>query len=315
MSDKPESVHTEVASGQVLHAVLAGLWRRKGLVLTIGVAALGLGIFALSAMPARYTAEAYIRGEFAVADAIPKDEEIVSPGSMSLDVIRVIETQSLLLQSHPVARRVVQDLGLERLAPVVSKSGGLLPALFYGGAGKAPGDELDIAAMKLLRGLSVTNDPRAYLITVRYSAGDPELAVLIANTFVAELLRSTKLQQLLQQRSAASALLSKQLSKFGDKHPAVVEARMRLAAADERLKAELSETGQVILQGAGENVTPAIATLSGPRPAFVIGLLALLGLVVGAGSALWLERRRWWRALSQYYAHPFDEGPLTARTP
>ncbi|MGD9501615.1 MAG: Wzz/FepE/Etk N-terminal domain-containing protein [Methyloceanibacter sp.] len=310
MPANAESIHTEIPSGQVLHAVLTSLWRRKWLVLAIGITAVALGLFVLRERPALYTAEAHIRGEFAATNTVPKEEETVSTGAASLDPIRVIETQSLLLQSHQVARRVVQDLGIERLRPVVS-GGGWLSALLYGDAG-APGDALDVAAIRLLRGLSVTSDPRAYLITVRYSAGDPELAAEIANTFVAELLRSIKLQQLVQQRSAALAVLTKQLGKFGDKHPSVAEAKMRVEAEDERLRAGLGETGQAILRSAGDNVTPAIATLSRPKPAFVIGLLLFGGLVFGAGAALFLERDRWWRAVSQYYAHPFGAGSLAA---
>ncbi len=292
--------------GQIIQAGLAGLWRRKWLILVTTAAALAFGLLGLRLMPARYAAEAYIRGEFAASDTVAKDADSVSTGSLSLDVVRVIETQSLLLQSHQVARRVVQDLGLERLRPVVG-SGGWLPAIFNGGSAKTSGDELDVAAGRLLRGLGVTSDPRAYLITVRYSAGDPELAALIANTFVAELLRSTKLQQLLQQRSLAESALSKQLGKFGEKHPAVVEARLRIAAMEAQLKGELAEAREAILQEAGENVAPAIAAPSGPRLPFVIGLALLLGLAVGTGVALWLERNRWWRAFSLYYAH----GPLT----
>jgi uncharacterized protein involved in exopolysaccharide biosynthesis len=297
------TTHTEIASGQVLHAMLASVWRRKRLVLGIAVAALTLGLLALNFTHKRYTAEAHIRGEFAATDTVVKDDDSVSPGSMSLDVIRVIETESLLLQSHQVARRVVQDLGIERLRPVVGGSG-WLPSVF-GGEASEPGDALDIAATSLLRGLSVTSDPRAYLITVRYSAGDAELAVAIANSFVAELLRSIKLQQLLQQRSVALVALSKQLGKFGERHPGVAAAKMRLQTADQGLKAELGEAGEAILNGAGENVTPAIAALSGPRAAFVLGLLLLVGLVAGASAALFLERGRWWRVFSSYYAHPF----------
>jgi hypothetical protein len=78
------------------------------------------------------------------------------------------------------------------------------------------------------------------------------------------------------------------------------------------LKAELAEPGEAILNGAGENVTPAIAVLSGPKPAFVLGLLLFAGFVAGASAALFLERGRWWRIFSSYYAHPF--GGLSLNT-
>lgn len=307
MSSTLESAHSEltsvdIRSGAALQAALASLWRRKFLVLTIATTAIAFGIAAVAAMPPRYTAEAYIRGELAAPDAPSKEDETVSAGSISLDLVRVIETQSRLLQSHQVARRVVEELGRERLQPVVSK-GGWLPA-FYGNA-KSPGDKTEIAATRLLLGLSVMSDPRSYLITVRYTAGDSELASLIANAFVAELLRSTKLQTLSQQRSAAQATLSKQLAKFGDKHPGVAQAKTRVTATDDLLKAQLSEAPDAILQAAGENVTKAIAAPSSPNPPFVIGFLLLVGLAIGAGVALWLERGRWWGTFSRYYSRPF----------
>jgi uncharacterized protein involved in exopolysaccharide biosynthesis len=200
----------------------------------------------------------------------------------------VIETQSRLLrESHLLARRMVQQLGLERLRPLI---GGI------GGAAKTPGDEVDIAATSLLRGLSVTSDPRAYLLTVQYSAGEPELAELIANGFVAELLRSAKLQTLFEQRSLAQTILSTQLTKFGDKHPSVAQARMRLAAADELIKEKLNEAQEGILQAAGENVTKATSFPSSRK--FVIGLFLLGGLAIGFGLALWLERGRWFMILN-----------------
>ena len=108
--------------------------------------------------------------------------------------------------------------------------------------------------------MSVKSDPlRTYLITVSYTGKDPALAVAITNAFVAEFLRSSKLQTLSQQRSSAEATLSRQLAKFGDKHPRVTQAKMRLAATDDLLKKQLSEAPEVLLQAAGENVTKAIA--------------------------------------------------------
>jgi uncharacterized protein involved in exopolysaccharide biosynthesis len=296
MSANIELATPHLSSGAPLQTALSSLWRRKLLVLVVTAAAFALGMLAVKTMPPRYAAEAYIRGEIAASDTTNKEEENTNSGAgaMSMDLVRVIETQSRLLQSHQVALRVVEELGLERLQPVISKRQWLPAALNDGGS--TPANENDVAAAQLLHGLTVTSDPRAYLITVRYSAGDPQLAELIANVFVAELLRSTNLQTLSRQRSAAQTTLSKQLAKFGDKHPGVAQAKIRLAAFDALLKDQLSEKPEAILQDAGENVTPAIAASSGPKPLFVLGLLLFIGLSFGIGVALWLERRRWWGA-------------------
>jgi uncharacterized protein involved in exopolysaccharide biosynthesis len=296
MSSNLDSVHIEPSYLDSVHIessylilALASLWRRKVLLVATVAIALVLGVIAVFVMPPRYTAQAYIRGEFfAAPDTVAKDAESTRAGSVSLDLVRVIETQSRLLrESHLLARRMVQQLGLERLRPLI---GGI------GGAAKTPGDEVDIAATSLLRGLSVTSDPRAYLLTVQYSAGEPELAELIANGFVAELLRSAKLQTLFEQRSLAQTILSTQLTKFGDKHPSVAQARMRLAAADELIKEKLNEAQEGILQAAGENVTKATSFPSSRK--FVIGLFLLGGLAIGFGLALWLERGRWFMILN-----------------
>jgi uncharacterized protein involved in exopolysaccharide biosynthesis len=221
---------------------------------------------------------------------------------MNLDLVRVIETQSqLLLESHMLARRVVQQIGLERLQPLVSQR---RLWLAFGSAAKNPGnevdkntgDEVDVAAASLLRGLLVTSDPHTYLIAVRYSAGDPELAELVTNAFVAELLRSDKLQTLSKQRSMAEATLAIQLGKFGDKHPGVAQARMRLAATDALFKEQLNQGEEAILQAAGENVTKAVSAAASSTT-LVIGLSLLAGLAIGVGIALWLERGRWWNML------------------
>ena len=153
--------------------------------------------------------------------------------------------------------------------------------------------------------LSVKSDLlRTYLITVRYTATDPALAVVITNAFVAEFLRSSKLQMLSQQRSSAEARLSRQLAMFGDKHPRVTQAKMRLVATDDLLKEQFSEAPEVLVQAAGESVTKAIAASLSPNPWFVIGLLLLVGLVVGTVVALWLERSAWAEAF-HHYVRPF----------
>ena len=300
MTSNLDSAHFATVPADIgARAMLASLWRHNRLVFGIVAVALVLGILTVVMMPKRYTAEAHIRGEFLALDTVIKDDKSMGMGSISLDLGRVIQTQSGLLQSHQVALRVVQQIGLERLQPVVSKPG-WLPGFSDGSTAKSTGELEDIAAARLLSDLSLRSDPSSYLLTIMYSAGDPQLAVLIANTFAAELLRNAGLQKLSQQRAYAEATLSQTLATFGVKHPKVIDARMKLAATDGLLKEQLSEAPEAILQAAGENATKAIPNPSSRKPAFVIGLLMLVGLVIGIGVSLWLERDGWWQAFSRY---------------
>jgi len=286
MSSKLASVPIELVSvdsrsGEVLTSALASLWRRKLLVL--GSAGIGvvLGSIAILVMPARYTAEAYIRGGFdpSAAYAVIREESATKAGSISLDLMRVIETQSRWLQTQELARRVVQQLGLERLRPEVGETVSTRK------------DKDGAAAGRLISRLSVAADPRAYLITLRYTSEDPDLAVRITNAFVAEVLRSTGLQTLFQQRAYTQARLSSQLARFGVKHPKVAELRKQLATMNDSLKRRTSESPEAILQSSGENVTTAVAAPSS-HPLRVVGLFLLVSLMMGTGAAFWLERNR-----------------------
>lgn len=299
-----DSSYRHTHSEAALYALLSSLWRRRFLILALVAAALALGIIAALLMPKQYTAEAYISAAVTVSDAASKDNAGKSAGSISFDPSRMIETQSLLLQSHQLARRVVERLGIEKLRSEVGESVWLKL-----NAKQADIAAQDMAATKLLHSLSVTTDPRAYLITIRYTARDPELSELIANSFAAEMLRSIKLQILSQQRSSVQASLSERLSRFGDKYPRVIQEKLRLQAIDGLLEKWQHATDDQILRAAGENVTQAVA-LPSSLTRFVISLHVFLGVLVGVGVALWLERANWWRTLYQYYPGTFQaEGP------
>jgi uncharacterized protein involved in exopolysaccharide biosynthesis len=291
----------DVGFGEVLHAVLASLWRRKLLISAIVAIALALGIIAILVIPPSYKTEAYIRGGFVASNAVKKDDSRSSP-YIGLDLARVIETQSRLLQSQSLARRVVQQLGLERLRPEVSEAH-WLPHKFYESGATVQDDPTDQAATRLLSRLSVSSDVmRTYLIKVSYTGKDSARAVYITNAFVAEFLRSSNLQTLSQQRSAEQSTLSRYLATLGDKHPRVTQAKMRVAATDDLLRKQLSETPEALLNTAGESVSKAIAatTARRPNPRIVIGLFLCVGLVAGVAVALRLERRRWGEAFSHY---------------
>ena len=310
MSTEFESVYAPLtpdpSERQVQLAMLAGIWRRKLVVLGIVAAALVLGIVTAVIMPARYIAQAYVRGELVASDTLPMQLKDGSTGSVStgsslnLDAVRVIETQTRLLQTSLLARRVAEQIGLEKLQPLTKR--GWLPDLLNKTRAQSTGDKLDIAAGKLLTGLTVTSDPRAYLITVRYKTGDPDLSVRIANAFVAELLRSSRLQQLFQQRYYLRDQLSNQLGVFGEKHPRVAALKTELATTDDSITRQMSESQEAILSAAGENVTKATNSSSTPAPTFIIGLFLLVGLMISIAAALWLERGAWTNSAQNHAA-------------
>jgi polysaccharide biosynthesis transport protein len=297
----------DLASAEVIHLGFASVWRHKLLVAASAAAALGLAIVTVLVLPPSYTAEVYIRGGFAASETVAKDEDnttVTIAAPISMDLVRVIETGTRVLQSHDLARRVVQQLGLDQIAPVVSRTH-WLPIRIYGTPATSEDDQIDRAASKLSRHLSVTSDPGAYLIEVRYTDRDPALATAIANAFVAEFLRSSKLQALSEQRALAEANLSRLHAKFGDKHPRVALAKSRLEATDGLMKQELAKSSEEVIQAAGENVTKVVAAPSSPNPRLIVALLLLLGLTAGVGVAFWLERNRWTQAFSRYNARSF----------
>ena len=225
---------------------------------------------------------------------------------IGLDAIRVIETQSRLLQSHNLASRVVQQLGLAQLGPELKESH-WLPDKFYASAALTQEDQTQRAATRLLSHLSVTSDPlRTYLISVKYSGTNSAVAVAITNAFVAEFLRSSRLQALNQQRSSVEDALSQMLVKLGDKHPSVTRAKIRLSAMDDMLEKQHRKAPKELLQDAGDNITQALGAYPSPNPRLVIGLLLLFGLVVGIAVSLWLEQNKWVEAFSHYL---FDGHP------
>ena len=101
MSSTLESVQAEPSSmdvgfGEVLHAVLASLRRRKLLVGAIVAIALVLGIIGVFVIPTSYTPEADIRGGYVFSNAVAKDADTRSGSMIALDLMRVIETQKSL---------------------------------------------------------------------------------------------------------------------------------------------------------------------------------------------------------------------------
>ena len=105
-----------------------------------------------------------------------------------------------------------------------------------------------------------------------------------------------------RQRSSAEAALTKELQRFGSKHPKVMQAQQRLATLDELIKAQLRESSETLFQAAGENLTKATpsTTAQKPNPVLVLALFLILGVMVAIVAALRLERPHWSPIFSSY---------------
>ena len=83
----------DVGLGQVLHATLASVWRRKPLLGAIVATALALGTIAVFALPARTQLRLTFAEGLWLRAHCPGRRHRSAP-RISLDLIRVIETQS-----------------------------------------------------------------------------------------------------------------------------------------------------------------------------------------------------------------------------
>jgi uncharacterized protein involved in exopolysaccharide biosynthesis len=269
---------------------LASFWRRKLLIMTMVCGALLLGVLVSLLLPPRYTADAFMRVGFSSSENSSGNG---GGAIVSVDASLLVETRSRVFKTHQLARRVVHQLGLERLGSEAREGvlSSFVRAFFLRGA-SPPGYREDLVAAKLLRNLTVKTEARAYLITVSYTAGDPEVAALIANAFVAESLKISRLQKAYEQRALAEAALWGQIATLGERHPDVARARARLAAAESFLRAEKHDQTRAVESTTSESViaAEAVAVPSSPNPPLIIGVAALLGFVAGLGIAILVDR-------------------------
>jgi uncharacterized protein involved in exopolysaccharide biosynthesis len=201
-----------------------------------------------------------------------------------------------MFRSHQLALQVVKRLGLDRLRPELGSTWNWLTV---GGAARTAAYQEDMAATKLLNGLSITTEPRVYMISVRYTAHDPVLAADITNAFVVEFVRMTTLQTLSTELATAYSSLQQELATHGKKYPAVVAAQSRVSAAQMRVKEQQQKTPAEIERSSAENIVyaNAIAIPSSPNVPLVIAMFFILGLVAGAVLAIRLESGKSWLAL------------------
>jgi hypothetical protein len=103
---------------------------------------------------------------------------------------------------------------------------------FFGRLAPAPRD-IDITHP--MKQITVTNDPRSYLITVAVTASDPQRAARLANWVASEYLRGRLRAQATEAYAAAEREMAGLPAVFGPHHPTYLNELVKLERLREAL--------------------------------------------------------------------------------
>ena len=181
---------------------LSMLWRRRLLIAAVTGGIMLVTALYLMVTPQRYTADLVLQFDFTREDSGGGGKA----SSVALDASTLVESEARIIRSLATARAVASRLGLDQ---AVSSQPSSFSRLLAGatelvfpssvrntlhnltgfGGGSAEPTARDIAAQRLLGSLGVSNDTKAYLVTLSYRDTDPDRAALIVNAFGNEYLR------------------------------------------------------------------------------------------------------------------------------
>jgi uncharacterized protein involved in exopolysaccharide biosynthesis len=285
----------------VAHNTLWALWHRKSLIAAIPAAALMLASIALVLMGPRYTSEAIIQLNFSREE--PATGTKIQPIA-SVDAVALVDSAARVIRSRATASAVVAELGLDKdpgfaREPAVWRVlSGVRTALGLEGAMVSPHD---LAVNELMRMITVTNEPRSYLISVRITTRNPEWAARLANAVALEYLRGQMLQQMADAQAVVERELTQLSSVYGVRHPNYVLGRARLENLQTRLSAlrdgSTAEDAVKLVIGQSFVAAEEVMVPSGPNIIMILGLAVGAALLVGIWLALLLGPDRPVRSL------------------
>jgi uncharacterized protein involved in exopolysaccharide biosynthesis len=289
----PRAYYEEVARD-----TLGILWHQKLMIVGILVAALSAASIALVLIGPRYSAEAMIQLNF-IREEPATGAKTQSIAAVAVDAVALVESAARAVRSRATANAVVARLGLDK-DPDFSRESTLWRVLSnvraaLGLEGVTPTPR-DLAANRLMRKVTVANEPRSYSISIAVTTSDPEQAATLANVVALEYLRGQMLQQLSGTQAAAERELSQISSVYGARHPSYVVARTRLDTLQNRLTAlrDGPPDDDTVRLVTGQSFVAAERTLvpSGPPIILILGLTAGAAVGVGIWLALWLAPLR-----------------------
>jgi uncharacterized protein involved in exopolysaccharide biosynthesis len=280
----------------VAHDTLRIVWHRKLLIAAIVIAALLVASIALVIIGPRYTGEAMIQLNFIREE--PTTGTKIQPIA-AVDAVALVDSAARVIRSRATASAVVARLGLDK-DPDFARESTLWRVLSdvraaLGLEGKTPSPR-DLAVNQLTRRVTVTNDPRSYLISVAITTGDPERAAMLANAVALEYLRGQMLQQLADAQAAVERELAQLSSVYGVRHPNYVLGRTRLENLQFRLSAlrdgSTAEDAVKLVIGQSFVAADKVLVPTGPNIILILGLTLGAALAVGIGLALLLRPDR-----------------------
>ncbi len=257
MSEGPRSFETNAIYApsihyeRVVYDTLRMLWRHKPLIAAVhGIALAALSV-ALVLVAPRYTGEAMIQLDFIREEAVA-GEKVQS--TAAVDAAAVVDSVARIIRSRGTASAVVSVLGLDNDPAYTRLS---LPARALSSVWSVFGlpapTPRDLAVARLMKQITVTNDPRSYLITVAVTASDPERAAGLANWVASEYLRGRLREQATEAYAVAEREMTVLSSVFGPRHPSYLSGSAKLG----RLKAELAPAAQGVVAKEREAVVEA----------------------------------------------------------
>jgi uncharacterized protein involved in exopolysaccharide biosynthesis len=273
-------------------SALSAVIRRWALIVNTIAAALLLAVLMTLALPRSYTAEALVQPQlFSRSDGSSRS------ALASIDAASLVASEARLIESPTIARAVVKRLGLQDRPEFASSTSGLghvlnviKTAIFPETALSSP---LERAARSVRSRLQVNRDTRSYLISIAYTARSPETAAAVANAFAIEYFNAKYLEQLSVAVSTATRELAQRSATYGENHPSFIRATTDLELARQRLQAAINRSpGSDLGNSEGMNLAEPSSAPSSPNGSIILGLAFILGLMVGAGTAIWLDRVR-----------------------
>lgn len=286
----------------LVYSTLRVAWRHRRLVIAVLGVALATLLAALTFMAPKYTGEAIIQLDFVRSENVA-GEKLQS--TAAVDAAAIVDGSARIIRSRGTASAVVSALRLDNDPDYtqLSRAGRALSHIssFFGRPAPTP---RDVAVTRLMKQITVTNDPRSYLITVAVTASNPERAASLANWVASEYLRGRLRAQATEAYAAAERELARLSAVFGPRHPTYLDALAKLDHLKETLESagkdvateqhDAAVARDMVRFAAGQSLLPAEAVMapSGPNSLLLFVLTILAALAVGVLLSLLAERGR-----------------------